>query len=362
MKKPYINKILEKQKKNNSKCLSKNKKSKNKTIGILLVNLGTPQELTTSSIRTYLREFLSDQRVIEVNKLLWQLILNCFILPFRPKKILKNYAQIWNYKENESPLLTYTKSQSLKLQQEMSKIVDGVIVEYAMRYGQPSIDNKIHKLKESGCKHILVIPLYPQYSATTTATVIDCVNKSISKMRRQPNIRIAQHYMDDNIYIKSLQNSIEQHLKTVDFKIENIITSYHGIPLSYYKKGDPYPCHCKLTTRLLSEKMKKSGYKFTTTFQSLFGKQEWVKPYTSDTLKQMAKSGIENIAIIAPGFASDCIETLEEIEQELKDDFIKAGGKNFTYIPCLNDTEQSINLLKHIAIKDLSGWIELNKQ
>ena len=329
----------------------KNKIKKNKT-GILIVNLGTPDSPTTKGIKVYLKEFLSDERVIEANKFIWQIILRLFILPFRSPKVAKSYASIWDRDKNESPLLVNTRNQAEKMQAKL-----GIPTYFAMRYGNPSIDSVIQKMNDDGIKEILVIPLYPQYSSATTATVVDKVNECLGKMRRQPTIRYARPYFQNKKYIEALNNSINNHLQDIDFKPEKIILSYHGIPRRYHKKGDPYPCHCKKTSRLLTEISPLNKDIFITTFQSIFGKQEWVKPYTNATLIKLGKSGVKNISIIAPAFASDCLETLEEICEELKDDFINAGGENFSYIPCLNDSDESIDMLCDIAKNELKGWI-----
>ncbi|MGB1361103.1 MAG: ferrochelatase, partial [Alphaproteobacteria bacterium] len=293
------------------KCTSKSK-NQNK-VGILIVNLGSPDEPTASSVRKYLRQFLSDRRVIQMNPVLWQIILNLFILPTRPKKVAKLYKSIWNNDKNEAPLKTETRKQAEKIQAKT-----GIPTYFAMRYQNPSILSTIKQMQNDGIDRVLVIPLYPQYSATTTASIMDDVGTSLSKLTKQPSIRIAPPYYENEKYISALNNSIKNTLQVIDFKPEKIIFSYHGIPKSYHKKGDPYPCQCKKTTKSVFAKsdFTDSEY-FITSFQSLFGKEEWVKPYTNDTLISLAKSGVKNVAIIAPAFASDCLETTEEICEEL---------------------------------------------
>tara|TARA_Y100001958_G_C21191757_1_gene519794 strand:- start:243 stop:1238 length:996 start_codon:yes stop_codon:yes gene_type:complete len=312
--------------------------------GVLIINLGTPDSTGWWDIRKYLKEFLSDRRVIEVNPVIWQIILNLFILTFRPSKTAHAYKKIWRKDTNESPLLFFTRTQAIKLNGKIGS--DKVIVDFAMRYGNPSIRSRLNKLKEQGCEHIIILPLYPQYAAATTATVCDEVYRSLMGMRWQPSLQIIPHYESEPKYIDALVESIEKKINEINWKPELIISSYHGIPKSYFDKGDPYQCYCQKTTRLISEKFNK--IKIKTTFQSRFGPQEWLKPYTDKTLEELPKKGIRNLLIICPGFASDCVETLEEINIAGRETFIASGGKNFDLIPCLNDSSKHIELFQHL--------------
>ena len=312
--------------------------------GVLIINLGTPDSTNWWDIRKYLKEFLSDRRVIEVNPIIWQLILNLFILTFRPSKTAHAYKKIWRKDTNESPLLFFTRSQAAKLSDKIGN--EKVIVDFAMRYGNPSINSRLIKLKEEGCEHLVVLPLYPQYAAATTATVCDEVYRSLMNMRWQPSLQIIPHYESEPKYIDALVGSIEKKIKQIKWKPDLIISSYHGIPKSYFDKGDPYQCYCQKTTRLISEKFNKIAIK--TTFQSRFGPQEWLKPYTDKTLERLPKEGIKNLLIICPGFASDCVETLEEINMAGRESFINSGGENFDLIPCLNDSSQHIELFQNL--------------
>ena len=314
--------------------------------GVLLINLGTPNSTGWWDIRKYLKEFLSDKRVIEVNPFLWQIILNLFILTFRPSKTAKAYKKIWMKEKNMSPLRYYTQMQSLKLNKKIGN--EKLVVEYAMRYGQPSIKSKILELKEQGCENLIVLPLYPQYAAATTATVCDEVYRSLSNMRWQPSLQIIPHYESDPLYISAISSSIENKLKQISWKPDLIMASYHGIPKKYFEKGDPYHCYCHKTTRLITEKMS-TKVPIMTTFQSRFGPQEWLQPYTDKTLEKLPKEGKKNILVICPGFASDCVETLEEISIEGKASFMDKGGENFEFISCLNDNEEHINLFSHLV-------------
>ena len=312
--------------------------------GVLLVNLGTPDSTSWWDIRKYLKEFLSDRRVIEVNPFIWQIILNLFILTFRPSKTAKAYKEIWMQKENMSPLRYYTLMQTKKLREKFNN--NKIIVDYAMRYGNPSIKSIMTNLHKEGCENIIVLPLYPQYAAPTTATVCDEVYRTLLKMRWQPSLQIVPHYESEPLYIDALVNSINKKISELRWKPDLIIASYHGIPKKYFEKGDPYHCYCQKTSRLISEKYKEIPIK--TTFQSRFGPQEWLQPYTDKTLENLPKEGKKNILVICPGFSSDCVETLEEIAIQGKESFMKFGGKNFDVIPCLNDNDDHINLIKKL--------------
>lgn len=313
--------------------------------GVLLVNLGTPDSTGWWDVRKYLKEFLSDRRVIEVNPIIWQIILNCFILTFRPSKTAHAYKQVWMKEINESPLRYYTQLQSEKLSRKISN--ENIIVDFAMRYGNPSIKSKLISLKDNGCENIIVLPLYPQYAAATTATVCDEVYRNLMKMRWQPSLQIIPHYESEPMYIDSLVNSIKKKISEIGWKPDLIVASYHGIPKEYFDKGDPYQCYCQKTTRLMKEKF--TDVLIETTFQSRFGPREWLTPYTDKTLEALAEKGKKNILMICPGFSSDCVETLEEINIEGKEIFIKKGGINFDYIPCLNDNEDHINLFEKLV-------------
>ena len=315
--------------------------------GLLLVNLGTPDSTSWWDIRKYLKEFLSDKRVIEVNPILWKIILNLFILNFRPSKTAKAYKEIWMKKENMSPLRYYTLMQTKKVSEKIQN--ENLIIDFAMRYGNPSIENKLKHLQQKGCEHIIVLPLYPQYAAATTATVCDEVYRTLMKMRWQPSLQIISHYESEPLYIDALVNSLEKKINEINWKPDIILASYHGIPKKYFEKGDPYHCYCQKTTRLISEKFKKIPIK--TTFQSRFGPQDWLQPYTDKTLESLPKEGKSNILVICPGFSSDCVETLEEISIQGKESFISNGGKNFDLVPCLNDGEDHIDLLIHLVKK-----------
>ncbi|RPG95084.1 MAG: ferrochelatase [Candidatus Pelagibacter sp. TMED263] len=317
--------------------------------GVLLINLGTPDSTSWWDIRKYLKEFLSDRRVIEVNPLIWQIILNLFILTFRPSKTAHAYKKIWMKDNNESPLLFFTRNQADKLRKKIGN--EKVIIDFAMRYGNPSIRSKLNQLKNDGCDNIVILPLYPQYAAATTATVCDEVYRSLMKMRWQPSLQIIPHYESEPQYIKALINSIEKKIKEISWKPDLIISSYHGIPKSYFDKGDPYHCYCHKTTRLIKEKF--TDVEIQLTFQSRFGPQEWLTPYTDKTLESLPSKGIKNLLIICPGFASDCVETLEEINIQGKESFLKSGGTNFDLIPCLNDNPDHINLFEKLVSKHI---------
>ena len=325
-------------------------------VGVLLINLGTPDGYDNKNMRRYLREFLSDKRVIEWSRWFWYPILYGIVLNTRPKKSGAAYKTIWNQEKNESPLRTFTRSQADKLAIAL-KDHPKIVVEWEMRFGNPSIAEKIATLKQAGCERILIFPLYPQYSASTTATVNDKAFEVLSSMRWMPAVRTVYAYHDEPVYIKALATSIRDHLATLDFEPEKIIASYHGIPQSYFKKGDPYHCHCLKTTRLLREELGWDEDRLITCFQSRFGPEEWLQPYTDDTISQLANQGIENIAVLNPGFVSDCLETLEEIAVEGAQTFIQAGGKNFAHIPCLNDTREGMRVIEEITARELGGWL-----
>ena len=315
--------------------------------GVLLINLGTPDSTSWWDIRKYLKEFLSDRRVIEVNPILWQIILNLFILTFRPSKTAHAYKKIWRKETNESPLLYFTRNQAEKLNKKLGN--EKVIVDFAMRYGNPSIKSKLNILKDAGCENIIILPLYPQYAAATTATVCDEVYRSLMDMRWQPSLQVIPHYESEPVYIDALIKSVKEKLGSIKWKPDLIISSYHGIPKKYFDKGDPYHCYCHKTTRLMKESFDEIDIQ--TTFQSRFGPQEWLTPYTDKTLENLPSKGVKNLLVICPGFASDCVETLEEIDIQGRESFIENGGENFDLIPCLNDNSDHINLFEKL-VKD----------
>ena len=324
-------------------------------IGVLIINLGTPEATDYLSMRKYLKEFLSDKRVIEIPSILWKPILNLFILTFRPKKSGKLYDKIWDKNKNESPLKIITREQKEKLKFIYKE--DKVKVEWAMRYGKPSIFEKMNMLTDNGCNRILIFPLYPQYSASTTASVMDKVNDFMYKKRWQPTIRTVPPYYDNPIYINSLIKSIKKHIKKLTWVPDTLICSFHGIPKKYFMKGDPYHCQCVKTQRLIKEQLKKEFNNVDYCFQSRFGPQEWLQPYMVDKFKELIKNNQKKICVITPGFASDCLETLEEIKIQSEKEFLECGGEKFSYIPCLNSTDISINMLDEIIKKELKGWI-----
>ena len=325
-------------------------------VGVLLINLGTPDGTDYWSMRRYLAEFLTDKRVIEWPKLIWYPILFGIVLLRRPQKSGHAYQTIWNKELNESPLRTITRNQATKLSEilNQNKVI---LVDWAMRYGTPDISERLNKLKELGCERILVFPLYPQYSASTTATVNDKVFETLSKLRWQPTIRIVPPYHDDEVYIKNLTKSIQDHLSKIEFEPEKLVVSFHGIPQSYFKNGDPYHCHCQKTTRLLRESLGWDENKVILTFQSRFGPEEWLQPYTDITIEKLAKDGIKSIAVVNPGFVTDCLETLEEISIQGAEIFEANGGKSFTHIPCLNESALGIEVISNVVNRELQGWI-----
>ena len=316
---------------------------------VLLINLGTPSSFSKKDIKKYLKEFLSDKRIIEVNKYLWWFILNVIILNVRPAKTAKTYKEIWKHDINMSPLMYYTKKQAEKVSNSISN--ENILVDFAMRYGNPSIKSKIKKLHDNGCENLVILPLYPQYAAATTATVCDEVYRTLMSMRWQPSLKIIPHYESDPLYIDALVNSINSKVEKINWKPDLILASYHGIPKKYFDKGDPYHCYCHKTTRLVSEKFNEIEIK--TTFQSRFGPDEWLQPYTDKTLESLPKDGVKNVLAICPGFSSDCVETLEEILIQGKESFIEAGGKNFDMIPCLNDNDDHIKLLNSLIERNI---------
>ncbi|UNK38756.1 ferrochelatase [Shinella sp. H4-D48] len=325
-------------------------------VGVLLVNLGTPDGTDYTSMRRYLKEFLTDKRVIEWPKIAWYPILFGIVLNTRPGKVGKAYEMIWNKDKNESYLRTYTRSQAELMAASLAEH-SNVIVDWAMRYGQPSIASRMEALQKQGCERILLFPLYPQYAAATTATVNDKAFEFLLKQRWQPALRTVPPYHDDPVYIDALAVSIEKHLATLDWEPERVLTSFHGIPQSYFDKGDPYYCQCQKTARLLRERLGWSKEKLVITFQSRFGPEEWLQPYTDKTVEKLAQEGIKRIAVLNPGFVSDCLETLEEIAEQAAESFLHNGGEKFAHIPCLNDSPEGMSVLETVVRRELSGWV-----
>lgn len=312
--------------------------------GVLLVNLGTPDSLKLWDIRKYLAEFLSDKRVIELPSVLWQPILQGIILNTRPFKTRRAYAKIWRQETDESPLRYYTRRQAELLNNQIDD--DNILVTYAMRYGNPSIKKMLTHLQKAGCESIVVLPLYPQYCAATTATVCDEVFRVLMKMRWQPQVQIVPRYYDHPAYIKAIVNQLERDLERLEFKPQQVVLSYHGVPKTYLQKGDPYHCQCHVTTRLIREQWPYKDIPIETTFQSRFGPSEWLQPYTDKTLEALPTNGVYRIMMATPGFASDCVETLEEIAIEGQATFKEARGSEFHMVSCLNDSPSHIRMIK----------------
>ncbi|MCA6124314.1 ferrochelatase [Bradyrhizobium sp. WSM 1704] len=325
-------------------------------VGVLLVNLGTPDTADTAGVRVYLKEFLSDPRVIEDQGLVWKLILNGIILRRRPRSKARDYLKIWNTEKNESPLKTITRSQANKLAEAIAAH-GHVVVDWAMRYGNPSIKARIEALAAQGCSRLLVVPLYPQYSAATSATVCDEAFRVLTAMRAQPTLRVTPPYYDDPNYIEALAVSIDAHLASLPFQPEIILASFHGMPREYVDQGDPYQAQCIATTDALRKRLGLAASKLVLTFQSRFGNAEWLQPYTDKTVERLAKEGVKRIAVVTPGFSADCLETLEEIAQENAEIFRHNGGEQFAAIPCLNDSDGGMDVIRQLVLRELQGWI-----
>jgi ferrochelatase len=325
-------------------------------IGVLLVNLGTPEATDYWSMRRYLKEFLSDPRVIETNRVLWWFALNFVILSIRPTRSGRNYDKIWNRERNESPLKTITRAQAGKLAAHF--VHDRrIAVDWGMRYGNPSIRSRLEALEKRGCERILIVSLYPQYAAATTASVCDKVFEALAQFRRQPTLRFVPPYFDDPAYIEAVAASLEEELGKLSWKPDVVLASFHGIPREYVQKGDPYESQCVETARLLRERLKLDEGKFRLTFQSRFGRAEWLKPATDETIRALARSGVKNLAVVMPGFSADCLETLEEIAVENAEIFRHAGGERFAAIPCLNDSERGMRMISGLVERELAGWL-----
>ena len=324
--------------------------------GLLIMNLGTPEATDYWSMRRYLKEFLSDRRVIELPRFLWWPILNLIILSFRPTKSGNAYVQIWNKERNESPLKTFTRAQAEKVS---AALAGGgkLVVDWAMRYGQPPVKERLEALKAAGCSKIVLFPLYPQYSAATTATALDKAYEALQVMRWQPSIRTVPPYFDHPAYIDAIAASLKKYMDGLSWKPDRILLAFHGLPREYLDKGDPYHCHCQKTARLVREKLGMSADFAQIVFQSRFGKAEWLKPYAQDTVEELPAQGVKNLLMISPGFSSDCVETLEELAIGLQETFHENGGENFAVVPCLNDSAASIAMLARLAQDELAGWM-----
>lgn len=320
---------------------------------VLFVNLGTPEAATPAAVRVYLKEFLSDPRVVEIPRLIWWLILNGIILPFRSKQSAHKYASIWT--SEGSPLKVHTKNQSKLLQTSLTARGLDVRVEMAMRYGHPSVHSVLDKLKTEGFDRILILPAYPQYSATTTASIFDAVFTHFAKVRNVPELRMIKHYHDDDAYISALAETLRSHWAQHG-RAEKLVMSFHGVPKRTLMMGDPYHCECYKTARLIAEKLGLSKEDYLVTFQSRFGRAEWLQPYTAPTLEKLAAEGVKSLDLMCPGFTSDCLETLEEIAMEAKTDFLAAGGEQFHYIACLNDSTAWIDAMANLVATHTQGW------
>ena len=324
-------------------------------VGVLLLNLGTPDGTDYWSMRRYLKQFLSDRRVIEVPRLKWWLILNLVILTIRPGRKGRDYDKIWNKTRNEGPLKTITRAQAEKLGAALAG--DHVVVDWAMRYAKPPVADCIAALKDQGCDRILLVPLYPQYAAATTATACDDAFRALMALRWQPTIRVAPPYYQDSAYVDAVAASIREHLAGLDFEPEALVVSFHGMPQKYLELGDPYQCQCQKTSRLVRDRLGWPAERWHTTFQSQFGYDPWLQPYTIESMERLAKSGIKRLAIVSPGFSADCLETLEELDIENRAKFMEHGGEMFTYVPCLNDGPLGMGVIEAIVRRELAGWL-----
>ena len=328
-------------------------------VGVLLLNLGTPEGTSYWPMRRYLKEFLSDRRVIETPRAVWWPVLNFVILSTRPKRKGRDYDTIWNKERDEGPLKTITRSQAEQLAVQMKAAAgDRVSVDWAMRYGYPAVRERLQALLDEGCDRILLVPLYPQYAAATSATACDHAFRALRDMRWQPTIRVSPPYYDDPVYIDALVSAMKRDLQKLAFEPEVILVSFHGVPKAYLLKGDPYHCHCVKTWRLMREAFGWPQDRFRMSFQSRFGPEEWLQPYTDETVKGLAASGVKRMAVVAPGFSADCLETLEELDVENRHYFLENGGEEFAYLPCLNDGEEGMRVIRSIALRELRGWID----
>lgn len=325
-------------------------------VGVLLVNLGTPDATDYWSMRRYLKEFLSDRRVVETSRALWWPLLNLVILTTRPKKSGEAYDKIWDREKNESPLRTVTREQARQLGERLSGHRE-ITVDWAMRYGQPSMKSVLDRLKSQGCERILLFALYPQYSAATTASVNDKAFEALGAMRWQPALRTVPPYHDDPVYISALAASIRAQVAALPFEPEKVVASFHGLPRAYFEKGDPYYCHCAKTARLLREELGWDEDRMPLTFQSRLGRAQWLEPYTDATIMRLAREGLKNLAVVTPGFVADCVETLEEIAIQNGENFRAGGGENFAALACLNASAGGMDVIEHVVRRELSGWM-----
>ncbi|GGF86603.1 ferrochelatase [Alteromonas lipolytica] len=330
-------------------------------IGVVITNLGTPEAPTKAALKPYLKEFLSDPRVVEVPRLIWWFILNGIILNIRPKRSAQAYASVWS--EDGSPLMVHTKAQARALAERCEReFGDNVVVDYAMRYGEPAVNKVIEKMLANGVRKLLVVPLYPQYSASTVGSTFDAIASDFVKRRWLPDFRFVSHYHDRPGYIKAVADSIRQHWDAYG-RADRLILSYHGVPKRYLLNGDPYHCECLKTSRLIAEELGMQSGEYMTTFQSRFGREEWLKPYTDETLKALPAEGVKSVQVVCPGFSADCLETIEEIGEENRDYFMEAGGERYEYIPALNSEPAHIKMLFDLVKENLHGWqVDLNVQ
>jgi len=341
-------------------------------IGVMLINLGSPRGTDYGSLCRYLRQFLSDRRVIEISRLIWKPILYSVILPSRPQKSAQKYRRIWNYARSEPPLVTITRAQAEKLQQRLehlpksvkhfsesisAKNAPAIEVNWAMRYGEPSIEAVCHAMMADGCEKLLLFPLYPQYCAATTASTLDACFAALKKKRHVPALRSVPSYPDNPAYIEALSASIKAQLAQLSFVPQVLIASYHGLPVSYIKRGDPYAQECQRTTQALKQALGFDETQFIMGFQSRFGREEWLQPYTEETVIRLAREGVKSLAIVNPGFVADCLETLDEMGHEVAQIFRAHGGENFAHLACLNDSEAGIDVLETLIRREISGWI-----
>jgi ferrochelatase len=319
------------------------------------MNLGTPDATDYRSMRRYLKEFLSDRRVIEEPRVKWWLILNLIILTVRPGRKGKDYAKIWNRELDEGPLKSITREKAEKL---AAALADArIVVDWAMRYGNPSVAERLARLQAEGCDRVLLVPLYPQYAAATTATACDQAFRALMALRWQPAVRVAPPYFDEPAYVDAVAASVREHLDKLEFEPDVLLMSFHGMPEKYAELGDPYPHHCRETARLVRERLRWSEARWHMTFQSRFGNDPWLQPYTIDTVARLAKSGVRSMGIVAPGFSADCLETLEELNMENRQVFLQNGGERFAYIPCLNASPLGMGVIERVVRRELAGWL-----